>query len=86
VIFGKKNQRDTMAEAATSPEGAPPYPGRAWQACGSPVGRLGVYFGHKEANIRIKIPSKFQPNRSYESPDIKETVFGQKQERETEEK
>jgi hypothetical protein len=47
---------------------------------------LGVSFGRKEANIWIKIPSKFQPNRSYGSPDIKETVFGQKQERETKEK
>ena len=44
------------------------------------------FFRCKKDNFQIKIPSKFQPNRSYGSPDIKETIFGQKQERETEEK
>ena len=44
--------------------------GRAPRAYGHLVSRLGVSFGHKEANIRIKISSKFQPNQSYRSPDL----------------
>jgi hypothetical protein len=70
VIFGKKNQRETMAEEPTSSEGAAPYPGRAQQACGYPVRWLGPFFRRKKYNFRIKIPSNFQPNRSYGSPGI----------------
>jgi hypothetical protein len=70
VILGKKHQHETMAEGATSPEGAPPYQGRSWQACRSPVRRLVPFFRRKKANIRIKIVLKFQPNRSYGSPGI----------------
>ena len=35
-----------------------------------PVRRLAPFFHRKKANIRIKIVSKFQPNRSYGSPGI----------------
>ena len=39
------------------------------------------FFRRKKANIRIEIVSKIQPNRSYGSPVIKETVKGQNPER-----
>ena len=56
------------------PWGAPLSPGH-------PVRRLVPFFRRSKANIRIEIVSKIQPNRSYGSPVIKETVKGQNQER-----
>ena len=41
---------------------------------GHSVRRLAPFFRRKKANIRIKIVSKFQPNRSYRYPGIEETV------------
>ena len=70
MIFGKKNQCDTMPEGATR-QGAPPDPH------GHPVRRSMPFFRHKKANIRIEIVSKIQPNRSYGSSVIKEMVKGQ---------
>jgi hypothetical protein len=58
VIFGKKNQRETMPEATTS-QGARPRVGRALVPCGYPVRRLVPFFWRKKANIRIKIVLKF---------------------------
>ena len=52
--------------------------GRAPDPRGHPIRRLEPFFRRKKANIRIKIVFKFQSNRSYGSPDIKETVKGQK--------
>ena len=63
VIFGKKNQRETM------PEGAPGVR-RALGPRGHPVRWLVPFFRCKKANIRIEIVLKFQPNRSYGSPGI----------------
>ena len=75
--FGKKNQREMMLEGPTR-QGACPRGGeRAPDPRGHPVRRLVPFFHHKKANIRIKIVSKIQPNRSYGSPVIKETVKGQ---------
>ena len=70
VIFGKKNQRETMPEGPTSHRGAPQGVGRALDPCGHPVRQLVPIFRHKKANIQIKIVLKFQPNRSYGSPGI----------------
>ena len=70
MIFGKKNPRETVPEVATRQGGAP-------DPRGPPVKRLMPFFRRKKANFRIEIVSKFQPNRSYGSPDIKETVPGQ---------
>jgi hypothetical protein len=39
---------------------------------------VGALLLHKNDNFWIKIASKFQRNRSYGSPGIKETVRGQK--------
>ena len=47
------------ARGAHNLKGVPPYPGRAWHACGHPVGQLEVSFGRKESYIRIKIVLKF---------------------------
>ena len=69
VIFGKKNQRETMPEGATR-QGAPQGVRRALGPHGHPVRRLVPFFRRKKANIRIEIVLKFQPNRSYESPGI----------------
>ena len=52
-------------------------PGPSWP----PRKAVGSLFRRKKANIRIEIVSKFQPNRSYGSPVIKETVKGQNPER-----
>ena len=57
--------------------GAPQGVRRALDPCGEPVRRLEPFFRRKKANFRIEIVSKFQPNRSYGSPVIKETVKGQ---------
>ena len=54
MIFGKKNQRETMPEGPTSSRGAPP-----WQACGAPVRRLGPFFCRKKDNIWKKSPQNF---------------------------
>ena len=51
MIFGKKNQRDTMPEGATRQ-------GRAPDPRGHPVRRLLLFFGRKKANFRRKIWSK----------------------------
>ena len=50
---------------------------RAPDPRGHPVRRLEPFFRGKKANFRIEIVSKIQPNRSYGSPVIKETVKGQ---------
>ena len=63
MIFGKKNPRETVPEGATMQGGAP-------DPRGHPVRRLVPFFRRKKANFRIKIVSKFQPNRSYGSPGI----------------
>ena len=55
--------------------------GRALDPRCHPVRRLEPFFHRKKANIQIKIVSKIQPNQSYGSPVIKETVKGQNQER-----
>ena len=81
MIFGKKNQRETMPEGATRQGGAPQGVRRALGPRGHPVRRLVPFFRPKKANIRIELVLKFQPNRSYRSPVIKETVKGQNQER-----
>ena len=57
--------------------GAPQGVRRAPDLRGHPVRRLGPFFRRKKANFRIEIVSKIQPNRSYGSPVIKETVKGQ---------
>ena len=51
--------------------------GRAPDPRGHPIRWLLPFFHRKKANIRIKIVFKFQSNRSYGSPVIKETVKGQ---------
>ena len=76
-VCEKESTRDD-ARGAHKLEGRAPYQGRALEAYGYPVRRLGPLFFRKKDNIRKKIPSKFQPNWSYGSPAIKETVFGQK--------
>ena len=68
--FGKKNQRETMPEGATRQGGAPQEGRRAPEPCVHPVRRLLPFFRRKKSNIRIKIVSKFHPNRSYGSPRI----------------
>ena len=72
VNFGKWNQRETMPEGATKQ-------GRTLGPCGHPIRRLVPFFWRKKSNIQIKIVLKFQPNQSYGSPGIYETVKGQKQ-------
>ena len=74
MIFGKKNQRDTMPEGATR-QGARLGPS------GHPIRRLEPFFRRKKANFRVEIVSKIQPNRSYRSPVIKETMKGHNLER-----
>ena len=68
--FGKKNQRETMPEGATRQRGAPQGVRHALGPRGHPVRRFVPFFRRKKANIRIKIVSKFQPNRSYGSLGI----------------
>ena len=70
MIFGKKNQRETMPEGTTRTEGAPQRVGRAPGPCGHSVRRLVPFFWCKKANIWIKNVLKFQPNRSYGSLGI----------------
>ena len=63
----------------------PAHPSRrAVGPCGQPLSRLDLSFGCKKANLWIKIVLKFQPDRSYGTPAIKETVFGQKTDAKTE--
>jgi hypothetical protein len=62
-FWEKESTRDD-ARGAHKLEGRAPYLGRTGQACGAPVRRLGPLFRRKKDNFRIKIPSKFQPNRS----------------------
>ena len=69
VIFGKKNQRETMPEGATR-QGRAPGGRRAPDPRGHPVRWFMPFFRCKKANIRIEIVLKFQPNRSYGSPGI----------------
>ena len=68
VIFGKKNQRDTMPEGATRQGGVPQGVRRALDPRGHPIRRLVPFFRRKKANIWIEIVLKFPPNRSYRSP------------------
>ena len=70
MIFGRKNQRETMPEGATRQGGAPQGVSRALDPRGHPVRRLEPFFCRKKANFRIEIVLKFQPNRSYGSPGI----------------
>ena len=70
MIFGKKNQRETMPEGATRQGGAPQGVRRALGPRGHPVRRLVPFFRRKKANFWIEIVLKFQPNRSYGSPGI----------------
>ena len=65
MIFGKKNQRETMPEGATRQGGR-----RAPDPHGHPVRWLMPFFHRKKANIWIEIVLKFQPNQSYGSPGI----------------
>ena len=58
MIFGKKNQRETMPEGAMR-EGHAPGGGRALDPRGHPVRRLMPFFRRKKANIRIEIVLKF---------------------------
>ena len=51
--------------------------GRALDPRGHPERRLVPFFRPKKANFRIEIVSKIQPNRSYGSLVIKETMKGQ---------
>ena len=74
MIFGKKNQRETMLEWPTRQ-------GRAPDPCGHSVRWLVPFFCHKKANIRKEIMSRVQPNRSYGSPAIQKRVEGQHQAR-----
>ena len=80
-IFRRKNQREIVSEVATR-QGERPYPREPT------VRRLMLFFCLKKANFMRKIGRKIHPNRSYGSPDIKETVKGQnlrtKKQRETE--
>ena len=76
--YGKKNPRETVPEGGTRQGGAPHPTGRAPDPRGAPVRRLMPFFGRKKANFwRKKSRRRFQSNRSYGSPDIKETVKGQ---------
>ena len=65
------------ARGAHEAGGMPKGGGRAPDPRGHPVRRLLPFFRRKKANIWIKIVFKFQSNRSYGSPVIKETVKGQ---------
>ena len=67
VIFGKKNQHETMPERATGQGAHPPGVGAPLTL---PVRRLLPFFRRKKANIWMEIVLKFQPNRSYGSPGI----------------
>ena len=58
MIFGRKNQRETVPEGATRQGGAPAFPGRAPDPHGPPVRRLLLFFGRKKANFRRKIWAK----------------------------
>ena len=60
-------------EAGGTPQGFR----RALDPRDHPLRRLEPFFRRKKANFRIEIVSKIQPNRSYGSPVIKETVKGQ---------
>ena len=53
VIFGKKNQRETMPEGATRQGGPDPR--------GHPVRRLTLFFCRKKANFTRKIWAKDSP-------------------------
>ena len=70
MIFGKKNQRETVHRVPTSPRAAIRGWARGWQACGHSIRRLENFFRRNKDNIRKKIVLKFQPNQSYESPEI----------------
>ena len=64
-----KSTRDD-ARGAHEAGGAPQGGRRAPDPRGHSVRRLVPLFRYKKANIRIKIVSKFHPNRSYGSPEI----------------
>ena len=77
VIFGRKNQRETVPEVATRVAHATTPGGHAPHPRGPLVRRLLLFFGRKKANIWKKSWRRFQSNRSYGSPVIKEMVKGQ---------
>ena len=54
-----------MPEGPTRVRGAPQGARHTFGTRGHSVRRLVPFFRHKKANIRIKIVSKFEPNRSY---------------------
>ena len=58
VVFGKKNQHETVPEGATRQGGAPQGGRRAPDPRGNPVRRLMLFFCHKKANFRRKIWAK----------------------------
>ena len=68
--FGKQNQHETMPEWATRQGGTPTRGRRALGPRGHTIRRLMPFSRCKKANIRIKIVSNNQPNRSYGSPGI----------------
>ena len=68
--FEKWNQCNRRPIAPTRHQGAARGPRRACVGCAHLVCRLELSFGRKEANFWIKIPSKFQPDWSYGSPEI----------------
>ena len=78
-ICGFWEEESTRDDARGGHEagGAPQGVRRALDARGHLVRRLEPFFRRKKDNIRIKIVFKFQSNRSYGSPLIKETVKGQ---------
>ena len=58
MIFGRKNQRETVPEVATRQGGAPAPTGRAPDPRGPLVRRLLLFFGRKKANFWNNIWAK----------------------------
>ena len=58
LIFGKKNQHETVPEGATTQGGAPQGCGHVPDPRGHPVRRLLLFFGRKKSNFRRKILAK----------------------------
>ena len=71
-----KSTRDG-ARGAHEMGGAPQGGRRTLDSCGHPVRRLTLFFAAIKLILWEKSGRKIHPNRSYGSPDIKETVKGQ---------
>ena len=71
VNFKKWNQHKWRPTAPKRHQGAPRRPRHGVVGCAHLVRRLEISFRHKEANYWIKIRSKFQPDRSYGSLEIR---------------